>query len=534
MNLSIQGLPTKKDSKPDSVIKKPSLNPNAAEFVPSFLRAPSQSADTPGLSRANIPGNSGEELQGHGNLSVANLSLNDAFETPRSSSIGSLGGAGHLLGKIQNIAAHPRDEINERLRFSMPALMEDRGSDGFVVPNLWEKRFMSQDSNLNKGREGQLYSGDPSAGFLSEFLGEQPLLDDGDINPVEFLATQFPGFAVESLADVYYANGGDLSLTIEMLAQLELQVDGGLNQNLTPKTMSAPNLSSLDFPALPVPEAQNGLSRYTGDDLHQASNAYQSDDREGFLYGRPNFSSASRSGIDFAAAVRKLATPDSGQWKYERNGSVGRSVGSSRSSQLSVSSLGGNGRSVTGDRSQNYSPARSAPLAPWLETGDTVAKMYSDLREEARDHARLRNAYFEQARDAYLIGNKALAKELSLKGQWHNMKMKAAHGKAKDAIFQQRNPSPSESHTRAQERLIDLHGLHVNEAIHLLKHELAIIRNTARTASRRLQVLILVGTGHHTKGSRPARLPIAVERYLIEEEGLDYSEPQPGLLRVVV
>ncbi len=43
-----------------------------------------------------------------------------------------------------------------------------------------------------------------------------------------------------------------------------------------------------------------------------------------------------------------------------------------------------------------------------------------------------------QARQAYLSGNKALAKELSAKGQWHNEQMKAAHSKAGEAIFWQR------------------------------------------------------------------------------------------------
>lgn len=43
-----------------------------------------------------------------------------------------------------------------------------------------------------------------------------------------------------------------------------------------------------------------------------------------------------------------------------------------------------------------------------------------------------------QARQAYLLGNKALAKELSLKGQLYNMQMKAAHEKAKETIYQKR------------------------------------------------------------------------------------------------
>lgn len=61
-----------------------------------------------------------------------------------------------------------------------------------------------------------------------------------------------------------------------------------------------------------------------------------------------------------------------------------------------------------------------------------------------------------------------------------------------------------------------------------------MLRKKARSSGCPLQALVCVGTGHHTKGSRtPARLPVAVERYLVEE-GVEYSEPQPGLFRMVV
>ena len=156
--------------------------------------------------------------------------------------------------------------------------------------------------------------------------------------------------------------------------------------------------------------------------------------------------------------------------------------------------------------------------------------MYSESRGEARDFARIRNACFEQARQAYLVGNKALAKELSMKGQAYNTQMKAAHEKAREAIYRQRNPVTSQ---RGSDRLIDLHGLHVSEAIHILKVELGALRSTARVAGERMQVMVCVGTGHHTKGSRTARLPIAVEQFLLDE-GLHYTQAQPGLLRVVV
>ena len=359
-------------------------------------------------------------------------------------------------------------------------------------------------------------------------------MNDTNLNPLEFLASLFPGFAAESLAEVYFANGCDLHMTIEMLTQLELQVDGSFHQNLSSKTLSAPNLSAMDFPALTSPDGQTASVKYSVDNVQQSGNPYRSSDKD-ILSFKTSSSIPTRGAIDFASAVRKLASQDSGIWKYDKSGSGDAAIGSSRTSHVLAGYDGGQGRASFSDRLQNRGLARG--LAPvWLETGDTVANMYSELREEARDHARLRNAYFEQARQAYLIGNKALAKELSAKGQVHNMHMKAAHGKAQESIYRQRNPVAPEmqGNGRGHERMIDLHGLHVSEAIHVLKHELSVLKNTARAADQPLQVYICVGTGHHTRGSRtPARLPIAVQRFLLEE-GLDFTEPQPGLLRVVI
>jgi len=48
---------------------------------------------------------------------------------------------------------------------------------------------------------------------------------------------------------------------------LQLQVDGGLNQNMNSKALSAPNVSPLDFPALSVAESQNNSLKYSGRDV---------------------------------------------------------------------------------------------------------------------------------------------------------------------------------------------------------------------------------------------------------------------------
>ncbi|KAJ0260229.1 Smr domain-containing protein [Hirschfeldia incana] len=433
-------------SDPKSSTKPPTtLNPHAAEFVPFTLRSPSLAESSSSASRHPDVDDDEEARQ------FWNHQLPDDI-TPDFNSYDDDSGSFSL-------AALSLDEAEK-----FPCASQGRGT------------FVFSDQPGHNGN------------------GEM------EVDPVDFLASQFPGFAAESLAQVYFANGCDLRSTIEMLTQLELQVDGGggLNQKMSPKSFAAPTLTPMDFPALS--QADDGL--------HQQR-------KENNMF----FSKS-----DYVSAVKKLASPDSGMWKYQPNDSAdSSSIGSSRNSQPLAAAY--KSRSLYSDKLPN----RPAPV--WLETGDAVGNMYSKYREEARDYARLRNVYFEQARQAYLVGNKALAKDLSAKGQLHNLQMKAAHEKAQEAIYRQRNPVGE----GGSERMIDLHGLHVSEALQVLKQELSVLRSTARATHERLQVYICVGTGHHTRGSRtPARLPVAVQRYLLEGEGLDYSEPQAGLLRVII
>lgn len=577
MSLSKKGgSPT--DTKLSSPNKAITLNPNAAEFIPFSLRSlPSGSTSsvdatarvtTAGSlgksvldrSESSISNNSDDEAhnywrcqlpdditpdfnvieedepQGLNNLSFAGLSINDDNE---SSMFSSTTGSRYIPNEQQELS-HQHLNGNtfvDKLRFSNSTYREEPSSASFLnsLAKPWDRPIGNNNLHVSGGQDAVAYDDNARHGFLNDVMTENAIVDETDFNPLEFLASLFPGFASESLAEVYFANGCDLHLTIEMLTQLEIQVDSNFGQNPSPKTLSSPNLTAMDFPALASTNGQTTTAKYAADNVQQSGNPYLPSGKDLLMF-KTSSSIPSRGATDFASAVRKLASQDSGIWKYDRNGSGDASTGSSRSLNVLASAYnGGQGRTNFGDRLQNRGSARPAPV--WLETGDAVANMYSELREEARDHARLRNAYFEQARQAYLIGNKALAKELSAKGQLHNMHMKEAHGKAQESIYRQRNPVGPEMHVngRGHERMIDLHGLHVSEAIHVLKHELSVLRSTARAVEQRLQVYICVGTGHHTRGSRtPARLPIAVQRYLLEEEGLDFTEPQPGLLRVVL
>ncbi|CAN6899885.1 unnamed protein product [Brassica oleracea] len=549
MNLSKKATTPSSDPK----LKPTTLNPHAAEFVPFTLRSPSSSAGpnttsnldatTPRLfassssvldrSESSASRHSDEEARqfwshqlpdditpdfklmttqddtsygASGSLSLAGLSLYDAENFPSPS-----GGGGGGGGFVFSDQPHGHN-LSDKSRYPISSFGEDQS----FSPKPWDKQIMSAEKQLLGGNDDRERR-NPFGRFM---VSENPSIGEMEVNPVEFLASQFPGFAAESLAEVYFANGCDLQLTVEMLTQLELQVDNGMNQNMRPKIPApapAPNLTPMDFPALSI----SSTSPAQFDDMQQTGNHhYQSAGKDNMFFFKP----------DYVSAVKKLASQDTGLWKYEGNGSGDSSIGGS-SRNFHAGSGRGPGRSIYSDK---LSSNRAAPVA-WLETGDAVGNLYSDLRGEARDYARLRNVYFEQARQAYLVGNKALAKDLSAKGQMHNMQMKAAHGKAQEAIYRQRNPVGQGNNSRGSERMIDLHGLHVSEALQVLKHELGVLRSTARATQERLQVYICVGTGHHTRGSRTlARLPVAVQRYLLEEEGLDFSEPQAGLLRVII
>lgn len=136
-----------------------------------------------------------------------------------------------------------------------------------------------------------------------------------------------------------------------------------------------------------------------------------------------------------------------------------------------------------------------------------------------------------QATQAYLAGNRALAKELGAKGRWHSEQMHAAHAAAAAETFSRRNPGAAASLAGggggAGCQTVDLHGLHVSEALDVLEELVARLQGRGGSGAQRLRVV--VGAGTH--GAVPARLPAAVRRWL-QDQGLRFSEPYAGLLEV--
>lgn len=146
--------------------------------------------------------------------------------------------------------------------------------------------------------------------------------------------------------------------------------------------------------------------------------------------------------------------------------------------------------------------------ALWVTTGQSVGQLYQSLRAEAAEEARLRNKYFDRAAAAFKKNDGASAKRLGALGREANLRMKELHHRAAEAIFQARNPPHVTD-------IVDLHGLHVSEALERLPPALGkALPGTLR---------ILTGTGHHTKGTGRARLRPAVKKWL-QDEGYFFEE----------
>ena len=152
---------------------------------------------------------------------------------------------------------------------------------------------------------------------------------------------------------------------------------------------------------------------------------------------------------------------------------------------------------------------------PWVATGDDVASSYAEYRKDAIELAISRNKLFQQATEAYLSGNKAAARALSMSAKQLNDQVEQLHGEAAKAIFNNRNASLASTSvlnketSNSQDYTIDLHGLHPTEAIDMLRGSLEKLKRRQFVG----QVCIITGTGHHSRTNRAKVLPM-VRQYL--------------------
>lgn len=119
----------------------------------------------------------------------------------------------------------------------------------------------------------------------------------------------------------------------------------------------------------------------------------------------------------------------------------------------------------------------------------------------------LRNRFFSRATAYYLQGDGAKAKAYSNEAKYYNRLMQEMHTEASRRIFEQRNQ---------HEAFIDLHGLHVDEALDMLEERFEKLKSNNYEGV----VYIVTGTGHHSGATglskKQSKLKPSVEEYLRE------------------
>ncbi|KFQ36674.1 NEDD4-binding protein 2, partial [Mesitornis unicolor] len=151
---------------------------------------------------------------------------------------------------------------------------------------------------------------------------------------------------------------------------------------------------------------------------------------------------------------------------------------------------------------------------------------YEDLRAEAFCHQQKRQECFRKAGEAYRMGMKPVAAFYAHQGRLHEQKMKEANHAAAVQIFERVNTS------LLPVNVLDLHGLHVDEAVDHLSRVLQAKSEEYQQTGGKPYLCVITGRGSHSQGG-VARIRPAAIRYLTSHN-FRFTEIKPGCLKVML
>ncbi|XP_066041736.1 NEDD4-binding protein 2 [Chamaea fasciata] len=151
---------------------------------------------------------------------------------------------------------------------------------------------------------------------------------------------------------------------------------------------------------------------------------------------------------------------------------------------------------------------------------------YDDLRAEAFCHQQKRQECLKKAGEAYRMGMKPVAAFYAHQGRLHEQKMKEANHAAAMQIFERVNTS------LLPMNVLDLHGLHVDEAVNQLSRVLQEKSEEYQQSGGKPYLSVITGRGSHSQGG-VARIRPAAIRYLTSHN-FRFTEIKPGCLKVML
>ncbi|KAL0046380.1 hypothetical protein WJX82_010916 [Trebouxia sp. C0006] len=149
-----------------------------------------------------------------------------------------------------------------------------------------------------------------------------------------------------------------------------------------------------------------------------------------------------------------------------------------------------------------------------VEERNRIKSLADQERQTLGLHSQARDTYFTAAQVAFEKGDREAAHELTGRGKEHAHLAKEARQRANQAAYDSCNMSVTNRFK------VDLHGLHVEEALQVLQQHLLSLGGLGCPGGVLLQVI--TGIGKHSTNGRPKILP-AVIRYL-SDAGHRFSE----------
>lgn len=150
---------------------------------------------------------------------------------------------------------------------------------------------------------------------------------------------------------------------------------------------------------------------------------------------------------------------------------------------------------------------------------------YDVIRREATVHYHMRQESFRKAKEAYHRGMKTVAAFYSQQGRAYAEKMREANERASWKLLQLRN-------AQSDDNTLDLHGLHVQEAIQVLKNYVKLKKRESWCLQKKQTLRVITGRGAHSALNIP-KVKFAVEGYLLSSQ-LNYREVQAGMFHIML